>query len=308
MCSSDLLDPFASTSLLHHHHQHRLVAMRASSSRTPTRRQTRLVLALGLLFLSSAASFSLNPREWKPPNEAPGAPFVLGDGKIEGSKALGYEGEWPLWSTFRENTAPATLDGLKGAEAKAGEDPLEPVVPGAKPPSTSGSSKPLQNTTYVCAPVGDCTACPDTVIRLPYCRPYNNRRRVACAPVADRAIPASIQSALDKANSASSDASSATSKGVLMGYEACGKSARQEARDYFEMIAVVASIAIFSVWAFIQRQKTLFVRQNQQLQYRVSGRRSSGLPAPPGAPVSALGSNRKKRAARLAPPSSSTRG
>ena len=66
--------------------------------------------------------------------------------------------------------------------------------------------------------------------------------------------------------------------------------------------AVVASIAIFSVWAFVQRQKLLFRRQNQQLYSRVTGqRRSSGLPPPPASNGLLQQGNRKKRAARLAP-------
>lgn len=255
---------------------------RSESRRHHPVRTSKLALTLSLFYLSSLASASFTPRSWRPDTELPGAPFRLGDGKNEGTKVIGYEGEWPLWSSFRSKPSSPSLDATAGA------------------PSSS-------NGTYVCAPIGDCTACPDDVKHLPYCRPYNNRRRVACSPVSNPKDPASVQSALASASNSSSTA--------LLGYEACGKSARQEARDYFEMIAVIASIAIFSVWAFVQRQKLLFQRQNQTLYSRVTGgggwagglqRRSSGLPPTSGTSangtVGTVGNNRK-RAAKLAVPS-----
>ncbi|CBQ68430.1 conserved hypothetical protein [Sporisorium reilianum SRZ2] len=229
---------------------------------------SKLALTLSLFFLSSlaaaSAASSAHRRSWRPDSELPGAPFILGDGKNEGSKVKGYDGEWPLWSSFRKS---------KSFEGAGSTTP-------AAAASSAGPSNATHSTTHVCAPIGECEPCPDDVVHLPYCRPYNNRRRVACSPLTNPNDPVAVQAAL---NLASSAAKSATSTAAL-GYEACGKSAKQEARDYFEMIAVIASIAIFSVWAFIQRQKLLFRRQNQQLQSRVQG-------------------NRKMRAARLAPSS-----
>ncbi|GAC92452.1 hypothetical protein PHSY_000005 [Pseudozyma hubeiensis SY62] len=255
--------------------------------RTTHRKPSKLALTLSLFFLATltTASDSTSPaerRSWRPDSEQPGAKFVLGDGKTEGSKVKGYEGEWPLWSSSRKTQSSANH---------------------ANPPEASNSVAPQagssNSTAHVCSPIGDCEPCPEDVIHLPYCRPYNNRRRVACSPVTDRNDPQAVQSALRAANSAKTDTSAAN---VRLGYEACGKSAKQEARDYFEMIGVIASIAIFSVWAFVQRQKLLFRRQNQRLQSRVTGRRSSGIPTGAGGGAGMQGRG-KKRAARLAIPS-----
>lgn len=280
------------------------------------RKPSRLALTLSLFFLSSVAAAAASPqphlRSWRPDSELPGAKFVLGDGKNEGSKVKGYEGEWPLWSSFRKGKTGQSSDSSTTHAAA----------------SSGGSANATNATTHVCAPIGECEPCPDDVvsvdthssltrtlsliatlasipvtlrsqIHLPYCRPYNNRRRVACSPVTNPTDPKAIQSALTLAAAAKTSTNSTAS----LGYEACGKSAKQEARDYFEMIAVIASIAIFSVWAFVQRQKLLFRRQNQQLQSRVTGqRRASGIPPPasPGVKRGKLQGNRKMRAARLA--------
>lgn len=272
------------------HHQHLVLTstrLTMSSSRQRSTRRPRaskLALTMTAFFLSTLSASALHQQRrdgWRPDTELPGAKFILGDGKNEGSKAIGYEGEWPLWSSFRQKqdvSAPA-----------ASMDPTAPA-----------SSASSDSTTHVCASAGECTPCPEEVTHLPYCRPYNNRRRVACSPVTNRNDPASVQAALRSASAASN--TTTHPDGVQMGYEACGKSAKQEARDYFEMIAVVASVAIFSVWAFVQRQKLLFQRQNQQLNARVSGggmlrRRSSG--APTVASAATVQGNRK-RSARLA--------
>ncbi|TKY89949.1 hypothetical protein EX895_001247 [Sporisorium graminicola] len=251
------------------------------------RKPSKLALTLSLFFLSSVAAAAASPqphlRSWRPDSELPGAKFVLGDGKNEGSKVKGYEGEWPLWSSFRKGKTGQSSDSSTTHAAA----------------SSGGSANATTATTHVCAPIGECEPCPDDVIHLPYCRPYNNRRRVACSPVTNPTDPKAIQSALTLATAAKTSTNSTAS----LGYEACGKSAKQEARDYFEMIAVIASIAIFSVWAFVQRQKLLFRRQNQQLQSRVTGqRRASGIPPPasPGVKRGKLQGNRKMRAARLA--------
>lgn len=71
-------------------------------------------------------------------------------------------------------------------------------------------------------------------MHLPFCRPYNNRRRVACSPVADRADASAVRTAMDTANAARNATDSTAA--ALLGWEACGKSAKQEAKDYFEMI------------------------------------------------------------------------
>ncbi|KAJ9473981.1 hypothetical protein PHBOTO_004071 [Pseudozyma hubeiensis] len=258
--------------------------------RTTHRKPSKLALTLSLFFLATltAASDSTPPadrRSWRPDSELSGAKFVLGDGKTEGSRVKGYEGEWPLWSSLRK--AQSSTNHAKPSDASNSAT----AQPG------SGNS-----TAHVCSPISECEPCPEDVIHLPYCRPYNNRRRVACSPVTDRNNPQSVQSALSAAKSAKTNTSAANV--IRLGYEACGKSAKQEARDYFEMIGVIASIAIFSVWAFVQRQKLLFRRQNQRLQSRVTGRRSSGIPtgAGGGGGVGMQGRG-KKRAARLAAPS-----
>lgn len=265
-------------------HDHHCSDMKRASYRKPS----KLALTLSLFFIGSLASTTadatsssipVDRRSWKPDSELPGAKFVLGDGKNQGSKVKGYEGEWPLWSSFRKAQA--------GQSSSSGATSTNSSV--------SGSSN---STVHVCAPIGECEPCPDDVIHLPYCRPYNNRRRVACSPVTDRNNPEAVQAALDEAKAAKSGSNST----IRLGYEACGKSAKKEARDYFEMIAFIASIAIFSVWAFIQRQKLLFQRQNQQLLSRVTGRRrSSGVPTMArGGVAGALQGKRKKRNAKLA--------
>ncbi|SNX85175.1 uncharacterized protein MEPE_03884 [Melanopsichium pennsylvanicum] len=286
-------------------------------SRTRSRprfKPSKLALTLSLFYMHTLAfaadSPALSRRSWRPNNELPGANFILGDGKNEGKKVKGYEGEWPLWSSFRNSKVVV-------------DDPLDPVAPAGNPQSSLSSSSTVNEsgeadrTAYVCVPIGDCEQCPQQVIYLPYCRPYNNRRRVACTPVSSRDDPDAIQAALSTSIAAktripkTTNTTTVTSSTALLGYEACGKSAKQEARDYFEMIAVVASIAIFSVWAFVQRQKLLFKRQNQQLLSRVTGqRRGSALPrsATVGGGTAGLRANRKKRAARLAPPISSSAG
>ncbi|GAC74135.1 hypothetical protein PANT_10d00032 [Moesziomyces antarcticus T-34] len=259
----------------------------------PRTRPSRMALMMSLFFLNALATettSSTPPRSlarrdsWRPDTELPGAKFVLGDGKTEGVKAKGYEGEWPLWSGFRNG--------------QASDRPVASSS-GTQPAVAAGNA-----TDYVCVPAGDCNPCPDDVVHLPFCRPYNNRRRVACSPVADRADASAVRTAMDTANAARNATGSTAA--ALLGWEACGKSAKQEAKDYFEMIAVVAVLAVVSVWAFVQRQKLLFQRQNQQLLYRVSGqRRSSGMPnataATPRAPAPG-----RKRAARLAPPLASS--
>ncbi|SAM84532.1 uncharacterized protein UBRO_05801 [Ustilago bromivora] len=260
-------------------------------SRRP--RPSKLALTLSFFFLStfpSASSTTAVQRRdgWRPDTELPGAPFILGDGKNEGSKVKGYDGEWPLWSSLRTDSAspnPASNQGKGGLETIDATSPI--------------SGTPAGNATkYVCAPISDCNSCSKDVIHLPYCRPYNNRRRTACVPISQPSSPESIKAALSLASSAKDEDEAGGKKGAMLGWEACGKSARQEGRDYFEMIAVVASIALFSVWAFVQRQKLLFRRQNQMLQSRVTGQRRL-----PGVTVR-LGQGgqrgiRKKRSARL---------
>lgn len=269
--------------------------------RTTHRKPSKLALTLSFFFLGTlvangADASQADRRSWRPDTELAGAPFVLGDGKTEGSKVKGYEGEWPLWSSFRKSSSTHT------AAADASNSSGTAAAAAAITSSTSDSSN---ATAHVCSPIGECEPCPEDVIHLPYCRPYNNRRRVACSPVTDRTDAQAVQSALDVVVHTAKSTSSGSGSGsvtVRMGYEACGKSAKQEAKDYFEMIAVIASIAIFSVWAFVQRQKLLFKRQNLQLQSRVMGssrKRSSGMPPTASGNGAMQAGNRKKRAARL---------
>ena len=272
------LDPLNSSLLLSASSCHTIITITIGSSYFATAmprsrpRPSKLALTLSLFFLQtvaiSASSSSEKRDSWRPDNELPGAKFVLGDGKNEGSKVKGYEGEWPLWASFRES--------------KAVLDPLDAVAPAGQP-SSAGSAGSGDNTSYVCAPIGECDACPDDVvstasieqneyqtsrladartfaiafialgrwqIHLPYCRPYNNRRRVACSPVTNRNDPKAIQAALDAANAAQDSSSSPTS--ALLGWEACGKSARQEARDYFEMIVRANTISRKALLLFDQ--------------------------------------------------------
>lgn len=201
-------------------------------------RPYKLALTLSFFFLSTFTSASLTQRDgWRPDTERPGAPFILGNGKNEGVKVVGYEGEWPLWSSFH-------ADEKKQAE---GAEAIDAVAPAGRPsPSSSHSHSGSGNKTmYVCAGIGECAPCPEDVIHLPYCRPYNNRRRVACAPViGDKSDSGAVEKALAAASSASSTtrtttittSSSGQDGAVMLGYEACGKSAKLEARDYFEMI------------------------------------------------------------------------
>ncbi|KAF6767085.1 hypothetical protein PSEUBRA_002442 [Kalmanozyma brasiliensis GHG001] len=281
--------------------------------RSARHRPSKLALTLSLFFLSTLAasadtsSSTTNRRTWRPDTELPGAKFVLGDGKNEGTKVKGYQGEWPLWSAERAKEADqkANEAAQKAKEAAPGPKSTDTSPASSSSASSDGHKSPAaEQTTHVCAPIGECGPCPQDVIHLPYCRPYNNRRRVACSPVSDLNDPKAIQAALDAASTASTTDVAVEPK-VLLGHEACGKSARQEARDYFEMIAVIASLAIFSIWAFIQRQKLLFNRQSQQLQSRVTGRRESG--PPPSRVGMEFGASskaaRKKRAVRLAPSS-----
>lgn len=69
---------------------------------------------------------------WTPEPSA----FRLGDGKSEGVKVVGYEGEWPLWSDFRAQQDKLRADQLASSDA-----------------------------VFVCVPIGDCSACPDDVVR-----------------------------------------------------------------------------------------------------------------------------------------------
>ncbi len=201
-------------------------------------RPSKLALTLSLFFLSTlstSTAASAQGTGWRPDTERPGTPFVLGNGKNEGVKVVGYEGEWPLWSHFH-------ADEKKQAE---GAEAIDAVSPAGRPsPSTThgypGSGKGKGNETmYVCAGIGECAPCPEDVIHLPYCRPYNNRRRVACAPVmGDKEDSGAVEKAFTAASAASGGGASGSGQdsGVLLGYEACGKSAKLEARDYFEMI------------------------------------------------------------------------
>lgn len=128
--------------------------------RTRTRtKPSKLALTLSLFFLQSLSVSAA--ASWRPDTELPGAKFVLGDGKNEGSKVLGYEGEWPLWSSFRASKV--ALDAMD-AVAPAGETPRPSTLP-------SSSSTASNETAYVCAPAGECSPCPEDVVSLPYLYP-----------------------------------------------------------------------------------------------------------------------------------------
>ncbi|PWZ03673.1 hypothetical protein BCV70DRAFT_197878 [Testicularia cyperi] len=200
---------------------------------------------------------------WRPDTEKPGAPFVLGDGKNEGVKVIGYEGEWPLWSEFRSKQI--KLDDLSGHYGSDSDPQSSQSQDSTSSDSDTTSDNAAQGALVVCVAIGECSACPIDVLHFPYCRPYNNRRRVACEEIENPSDPASVQRAR-----------LAAPKSSMLGWEACGKSARKEARDYFELIVVLAGVAIASVWVFIHRQKVLFQRQNEQLQFRVSGTATMG--------------------------------
>ena len=163
-CSTLFVGPFELTPsplcffLSHHHHTttHTNPPSFATAMPRSRPRPSKLALTLSLFFLQtvaiSASSSSEKQDSWRPDNELPGAKFVLGDGKNEGSKVKGYEGEWPLWASFRES--------------KAVLDPLDPVAPAGQP-SSAGSAGSGDNTSYVCAPIGECEACPDDVVSTP---------------------------------------------------------------------------------------------------------------------------------------------
>ncbi len=80
------------------------------------RLDTQSLLPLHPLHFHSASAQGTG---WRPDTERPGTPFVLGNGKNEGVKVVGYEGEWPLWSHFH-------ADEKKQAEGAEAIDAVSP--------------------------------------------------------------------------------------------------------------------------------------------------------------------------------------
>lgn len=148
---------------LRHSIAHHITVLHISlTMRHSTRpRPSKLAITLSFFFLQTlslpAPTTALEERAWRPDSELPGAKFVLGDGKAQGSKVKGYEGEWPLWSSLRTS--------------KPALDSIDAVAPAGRPgPSSSSSSSTTSSTgsndsiSYVCAPIGECEACPDDVV------------------------------------------------------------------------------------------------------------------------------------------------
>lgn len=126
---------------------------RAMPRSHPRTRPSRMALMMSLFFLNALATettSSTPPRSlarrdsWRPDTELPGAKFVLGDGKTEGVKAKGYQGEWPLWSGFRNG--------------QASDKPVASSS-GSQPAVAAGNAS-----DYVCVAAGDCNPCPDDVV------------------------------------------------------------------------------------------------------------------------------------------------
>lgn len=63
----------------------------------------------------------------------------------------GYEGEWPLWASFRES--------------KPALDSIDAVAPAGQPTNDAVSKDGEKDSrSYVCAPVGECEGCPEDVV------------------------------------------------------------------------------------------------------------------------------------------------
>ncbi|EPQ25970.1 uncharacterized protein PFL1_06917 [Pseudozyma flocculosa PF-1] len=195
---------------------------------------------------------------WRPLSES--QPFRLGDGKAEGVKVKGYEGEWPLWSGLRA-AASSSSSSSSSSSAVAPSVPggTTPVVDVGVPGKAKGKGEGGE-ATWKCTPAGACQKCPDDARHLPYCRPYGNRQPLVCTSA-----------------SAPSAGSAATT--TIRAYESCGKVVQDEARDFLEFVMSTAVIAVVAITVFVQRQKVLFQRQNQLLSFRVSGTRSGGVGA-----------------------------
>lgn len=121
-------------------------------------RVSKLALTLSLFFLSTlSASAGVEKRDgWRPYTELAGSKFVLGDGKNEGIKVKGYQGEWPIWSSFRSKSS-----GMD-ATTSVGNTPVGSIDTEGK-----GANGGNNATKYVCAPIGDCLRCPEDVVSLP---------------------------------------------------------------------------------------------------------------------------------------------
>ncbi|CAO1629825.1 unnamed protein product [Sympodiomycopsis kandeliae] len=104
--------------------------------------------------------------------------------------------------------------------------------------STSSSS-------YVCRTLSDCEPCPPTKRNHPFCRPYGNRRLVACRNTLDNGLP--------------------PSELEFQGWEACGKVVAVEMRDYLEFVMVLILLALAALMLLIKRNRHLLAKQKDPL-------------------------------------------
>lgn len=120
------------------------------------RRHSKLSLLMTVFFLQSTTATLKRRDGWRPDAESTGTPFRLGDGKAEGVKVVGYQGEWPLWSDFRAQQI--HLDQPTGPSSSTSTS-AQPAL-GTGPNSNAGA-------VFVCMTVGECNACPSDVVSQP---------------------------------------------------------------------------------------------------------------------------------------------
>ena len=95
----------------------------------------------------------------------------------------------------------------------------------------------FNTSTFICRSLSECEPCPSSKRNHPFCRPYGNRRLVACRNMLDSGsvqenLPKPFQSVVKPAT----DMEAPPTELEFQGWEACGKVVAVETRDYLEFV------------------------------------------------------------------------
>ncbi|PWN30742.1 hypothetical protein BDZ90DRAFT_277177 [Jaminaea rosea] len=243
---------------------------------------------------SSSSWIGGGPIGGVPERNRPATPAEL---SALGSQVWSKAGGYPV-----EGLEKAKLGG--GESSSHGSSSWSPSTSPGEGSSSSGSSEnssmidpnqyDLSRTrAFTCRALSECEPCPPQTRGHPFCRPYGNRRMVACRAVYDGVSAVgggtsgtglSRREEQDDFTKMMRDPGGAEGIQVisaasglrappgqqqnnlpqlpsdvdLIGWEACGKVVRNETRDYLEFVMILVLLALFSLQMLIRRNRQLW--------------------------------------------------